>query len=227
MSRITVLWRDADWLAVAKPAGWVTTSPAPEGLLVLTERAQQIARGAKHCHPLSRLDVDVTGVVLFALTRGALDRATRARDDGTYAREYIAVLCATPDPRTGRWDDPIGVDPKRAERRVAGRGRDVQPAASRYVVERALSGGACLARFMPETGRTHQLRVHASAHGCPVAGDALYGAPRRVVRDDGGVVAVGRVMLHAASVRVPGRDNWIDAPWPDDLTSLVDALSPT
>jgi 23S rRNA-/tRNA-specific pseudouridylate synthase len=80
-----------------------------------------------------------------------------------------------------------------------------QAAANRYLVRSiAEATGVAFHELRPETGRTHQLRVHAAAHGAPLLGDVSYGGPRRVVLGDGRVITPRRVMLHCAFVRIDG-----------------------
>jgi 23S rRNA pseudouridine1911/1915/1917 synthase len=75
------------------------------------------------------------------------------------------------------------------------------------------------------TGRTHQLRVHSSHAGSPLYGDASYGGPRKIVRTDGSVEALGRVALHAAWVRLPLEGGVrVEAPIPPELVALWEAL---
>ncbi|MEM9195979.1 MAG: RNA pseudouridine synthase, partial [Myxococcota bacterium] len=70
----------------------------------------------------------------------------------------------------------------------------------------------------PETGRTHQLRVHLQHVGSPIFGDPHYGGPRRIVRDNGAVVTARRVMLHCREVQI-GDGPPIEAPLPEDFVA--------
>jgi 23S rRNA-/tRNA-specific pseudouridylate synthase len=216
---VTVLFRDARWLAVDKPAHVPTTAPDAAGVASLVDlvRAQH-AGDAPRLHPLSRLDVEVTGVVLLALTDAAIELAVRERAAGRYARRYVALLAAVPEPRAGTWDLAVGVDPRDPRRRVAGGGREPRPACTLYST--LGQGAVALAALDLKTGRTHQIRVHARAAGCPVVGDRTYGGPRHVTLTDGTVLPARRTMLHSRRVRVPGTDTAIAAPAPPDLAEL-------
>jgi len=176
-------------------------------------------------HPTSRLDRDVSGVVLFALTKGAASRLSQARASGLYERRYLAISAGVPKPSRGSWDAPIGraVDPRR--RSVAG--RDAVAAMTRYAVCFETGGGAALLAVSPVTGRTHQIRVHAAAAGAPLIGDRVYGGPSRMTLPGGRVIELRRVALHSARVVVPsarGAAFSVTSPVPDDLGRLWEAL---
>ncbi|MCA9609074.1 MAG: RNA pseudouridine synthase [Myxococcales bacterium] len=217
-------------LAVAlKPSGLATT--APEGEDCLTRRLEAQLGGS--LHPTSRLDAEVTGLVTFARTKQAIATLTRARREGRYHREYLALAVAAPDLPEGAWSWSIGIDPKDRRLRVAlepgARGNRVQAARSRYRLLEAMPHGAALALF-PETGRTHQLRVHAARAGLPLIGDVRYGGPRRVALDDGRVIRAARVMLHCRRLVLPdaeGGEIALEAAVPEDLAKVWQALGGT
>lgn len=216
-----VIHRDARWLAVEKPAG-LTTTPL-DGSRSLVELVREtLAPQGDVLHPLSRLDYDVTGVVLFALTRASTKVAADAKGDGGYAREYHALVSPAPRVDEAVWREPIGVDPRNAHRRVVG-GRAPESAESAARVRERRGGVAWLA-LRPKTGRTHQLRVHCAHAGCPVLGDRTYGGARRLTLDSGAVLSAGRVMLHCAEVSVRGGPT-VRCAWPEDMRALWDALA--
>jgi 23S rRNA-/tRNA-specific pseudouridylate synthase len=137
-----------------------------------------------------------------------------------------------PEPPAGEWHWAIDRDPRDARRRVAlppqaGRG---DAATSLYQLL-ASPPSAALLLLRPQTGRTHQLRVHASAAGVPLLGDRHYGGQTQRVLPDGRVLRAGRVMLHCARVRLPNfaaRSGaellTIDATVPDDFMELWQKL---
>ncbi len=215
---VTILARSNDLIAVAKPAGIPTIADhrgASHSLLAVVARIAGVEEDALHA--TSRLDRDVSGVVVFALTKGAADRLARAREDGTYVRRYVAVASRAPSPNAGSWDAPIGVakDP----RHRAASGRDAIAARSLYrVVALAGSTPCALLALAPITGRTHQLRVHAAHAGAPLLGDKTYGGPTRHTLASGRVLALPRILLHCAKVSLPGLD--VAAPITDDLAAI-------
>lgn len=213
------LYRDGHWLALDKPAGIVTTPPTRRGARTLVDIAKELAPKSSHHHPLSRLDADVSGVVLFALTQEAVDEAVCAREDGTYVRRYVGITSPAPSQPKGAWSWPISIDRSDRTRRTTEAGDETRDAETRYEVLSA-TGAVAFVVFIPVTGRTHQIRVHAKAAGVPLIGDLAYGGARRVTLDDGAVVSAQRAMLHAWRVRVPGAKRVIEAPLPDDLRAV-------
>lgn len=224
-SEPSVAYRDADLLVLVKPAGLATTSP--DGRDCLVAIAHELDPRAPRLHPTSRLDAEVTGLVTFARTERATTRLLEARRRGDYHRRYLALASRAPEPAEGRWSWPIALDRTDKRRRVAGHGPSERHAETEYRTAGSVSGAACL-HLYPHTGRTHQLRVHASKAGCPLLGDVHYGGPRRVTRADGRVVTASRVMLHCAELDLPASDPkarirlFCEAP--DDLRSVWAAL---
>lgn len=226
---LVVLFRDAELFVVDKPAGIATTSP--DGKRCLAELAVHMNRGAPRVHPTSRLDRDVTGVVIFARTDRAIEALMAARAEGTYRRKYLALLGGALEADAGRWEWPIAIDPSDRKHRVAldagQKGERLQEARSRFEVV-ARASLATRAWLFPETGRTHQLRVHAARAGHPIVGDVAYDGAKRLVLPDGRVVTAHRPMLHCHEVVVPhpvtGETLTITAPVPEDLEKVWSAL---
>lgn len=184
---LRVLYEDAHGLCVDKPPRPFTTPAAGQRAPALFNAVRRLKLRATHHHPLSRLDADVTGVVLFALTAEAVALAEPERAAGRYERSYVGLVTPAPTPAEGAWTWPVAVDHRDPRKRTAGAGADPQRAETRYVVE--------------EMAGEHQIRVHARAAGTPLLGDGAYGGAKGVVLDDGAVVAAGRVMLHAQRAR--------------------------
>jgi tRNA pseudouridine32 synthase/23S rRNA pseudouridine746 synthase len=160
---VAVVHEDAHLLVVCKPPGLSTTSPDPDAE-TLTSIARRIDARAPRMHPSSRLDRDVTGLVTFAKTDLAIEALSRARREGRYHRTYLALVAGVPEEQGGRWTSVIAIDPRDKTRRITlaegAHGERAQEARSRWARRGVASGCAALALF-PETGRTHQLRVHA------------------------------------------------------------------
>jgi 23S rRNA pseudouridine1911/1915/1917 synthase len=218
LERSRLLYADADLAAVDKPAG----VPSQPTLTSDTGTLPELV-GALLGAPVTlvhRLDRETSGVTVFARTRAAAAALAEAFRSGTPAKTYLALCARPPAPPAGRVDAPLGKDPARAGLRRVTPGGD--PAATGY---RTLRAGplAALVEARPETGRTHQIRVHLAHLGAPLLGDARYGGPRRV-----GEVAIPRVMLHARRLELvhpaTGAPLALEAPVPDDFAAAERAL---
>jgi 23S rRNA-/tRNA-specific pseudouridylate synthase len=236
---VEILFQEAGLAACVKPAGLPTVpdhAGAAHSLVALVAKA--LGKKTDELRVTSRLDRDVSGVVIFALDAAAEDRLKRARAEGRYQRRYIALAAVTGErglAEEGIWNDPIGrgADPRL---RVV-RGRDAKEASTHWRrVATALPASpsntgtaqldVALLAVDPVTGRTHQIRVHASHAGAPLVGDRDYGGPTRLVLPDGRILSPTRIALHAARVIVPGARELVEAraPIPAELTQTWAAL---
>lgn len=173
---LSILYEDEALLALDKPPGLLMHPSFHRNTGTLANLvAGYYARTGQRCavHPVSRLDRDTFGVVLLAKNahiHAALMAAHRA---GQLIKTYEALTWGVPDPPTGLWDAPIGRKPGQSLL------REIQPdgkaAVTRYETLE-VRGGAAHLRLWPLTGRTHQLRLHCAHAGCPILGDAQYGA---------------------------------------------------
>jgi 23S rRNA pseudouridine1911/1915/1917 synthase len=201
---LRVLHRDEHLLVLDKPPGIATT--APDDGPSLFALAKQLDPRAPQLHPLSRLDTQVTGIVAFARTARANELALEARRAGTLLRRYLALSARQPEPPSGRWTWSIGLHPSDPKKRLAlpqgAPGIGVKESSTRYAV-RAATAALTVLDLWPETGRTHQLRVHASRAGCPLFGDVAYGGDKRITLANGRVLTASRVLLHCTYLRMP------------------------
>lgn len=204
---VPILFEKAGLVACVKPAGIPTVpdhSGASHALVALV--ARRIGVAPDKLLVTSRLDREVSGVVVFALTEAAERRLKAARAEGTYHRRYVALAVpALPGatlPQVLTWDAPIGRG--KGPRHRAAFGPEAKAASTRAVVVASSPGAAVhLLAVDPRTGRTHQIRIHAAHAGLPLLGDRAYGGPARMVTGAGAVIGLARVGLHAARVCVP------------------------
>ena len=142
------------------------------------------------------------------------DRLRRTLHTDGFYREYRAVCVGCPKPPAGTIDAPIGRDETSAVRRMVR--SDGQRAVSHYEVL-SQRDGLSFVKLQPETGRTHQLRVHMAHIGCPLAGDWLYGT------EDPDLIS--RPALHAYALAlthpVTGTHLYFTAPTPADMEKLI------
>jgi RluA family pseudouridine synthase len=219
---VTVLFETDDLVAVDKPAGVPTIADhggAAHALVALAARALSV--DAESLHPTSRLDRDVSGVVVLARAPAAARRLSEARARGAYVRRYVAIAARAPSPLQGTWEAPIGRAPDPRKRAVGG--RDPAPAVTHYATCGRTERGEALLAVAPVTGRTHQIRVHASNAGAPLLGDRAYGGPSRITLPGGRVIEPRRIALHAALVSVPdsaGTTRTAASPVPDEMRAL-------
>jgi 23S rRNA pseudouridine1911/1915/1917 synthase len=218
---LAVLAEDAEVLAVDKPAG-LTAQPTEgrvgDSLVDLASAHLGAQAGLVH-----RLDRETSGVTVFGKTPAATTALAAAFREGTARKRYLAVT-GPGLPASGVIDLPLSKDPSRPGRWRATRTANGVPALTRY--ERLADGDFCVVALFPETGRTHQLRAHLSALGCPIAGDARYGGVPRL----GGLEAP-RCLLHAERLSLPhpgsgARVEYVSPP-PADLVRFLERAGVT
>jgi 23S rRNA pseudouridine1911/1915/1917 synthase len=221
---LDVIFEDEHLAAVNKPAGMVV-HPAyghQSGTLVnalLSHWPQTVdVGGPDRAGIVHRLDKDTSGLILVAksaATHAALQRQFKRRQ---VKKIYLALVENHPSPRQGLIDAPIGRD-KRHRKRMA-IVRSGREARTSYQVIRLFDEHS-LVELEPETGRTHQLRVHLAWLGYPVVGDKVYGyRKQRVLK--------GRHFLHAHKLElthpVTGASLSLTSALPDDLEDLLRRL---
>jgi 23S rRNA pseudouridine1911/1915/1917 synthase len=218
-TRLAVLYEDDDVLIVDKPAGLLTVPTEAREKDTLWSRAlhylQHRYGGRPRAGIVHRLDKDTSGALVFARNRAAHhDLQDRFR---THAidREYVALVEGAP-PDSGTFDGDL-VREGGLRRSVARAGQEGRRAVTRYrTVERFPA--AALVSVRPETGRTHQIRVHFSAAGHPVLGDRVYGNARLAPRQ----------MLHARRLGFPhprtGETVSAESVVPEDFEKVLAAL---
>lgn len=143
--------------------------------------------------PVNRLDKGTSGLMVIAKDGHSQDLLQRELHTADFRREYVAMTAGIPEPEEGVIDLPIGkADGATVRREIR---QDGKPARTHYRVTEKRPDGRAMVRLRLETGRTHQVRVHLAAIGCPVCGDFLYGTemPEEFP---------GRFALHSAYVRV-------------------------
>jgi len=183
-----------------------------------------------------RLDKDTTGLIVVAKDDVTHTGLARQFEHRTIARTYLAIVWGVPDPPWGRIEAAIGRDPRDRQRMAVVPDERGKRAVTHYEVVEALPAAA-LVRFKLETGRTHQIRVHARHIGHPVLGDPTYGGrtirygphtPRRRAFYDQLFARLTRQALHAHTLgfRHPRTGEWLafEAPLPEDMARALEQL---
>jgi tRNA pseudouridine32 synthase/23S rRNA pseudouridine746 synthase len=185
-----VLFIDGEAMVIDKPAG-LAVHPGSRTPESLDDYLHHFRFGFQRLPlPVHRLDRDTSGCLLLARNPKAHKRFQRAFEDKKVVKTYLAILDGVPEREEGEIDIPLGkTSTREAGWRIV---PDVKgkPALTRWRTLAVKDGRAAIL-FSPETGRTHQLRVHAAEGiGLPIAGDPVYGAGR------------GPMLLHALSLRM-------------------------
>lgn len=211
-----LLHRDALMLVIDKPAG-LPVHAGPNGGPTVEAALGALRFGLPAPPALAhRLDRDTSGCLVLGRHRRATARLGELFASGRVRKTYLAVLDGAPPADEGEIDAPLGR--RSADRRSWWMKVDPagQPSLTRWRVLGRADGLAAV-ELRPLTGRTHQLRVHTAHLGCPIVGDAVYGAregaPRRPMH------------LHAWRVAVPLHERKpevaVEAPLPGHMLDLL------
>jgi 23S rRNA pseudouridine1911/1915/1917 synthase len=223
---LDVVYESGSVLIVNKPAGLVVHPAAGHATGTLVHAALAHAPdlegigGELRPGVVHRLDKDTSGLILLAKNDRAHAALQQAFKDRSVHKTYLALVEGQPPTPTGRIEAPIGRDASHRKRMAVVPGSRGRAALTAYRTLETFAEGALL-EVHPETGRTHQIRVHLAFLGCAVAGDRVYGAhPTRI--------AAPRQMLHAWKLRVhlPGeaQPREFEAPLPPDFERVLREL---
>jgi len=220
---LNIIYEDDDLLVIDKPAG-LLVHPAPghpSHTLVnailshfphLADIGDSLRPGVVH-----RLDKDTSGVMLVA--KNSLAQADLAEQfkAHTVAKDYLVLVKGHLTPENGIIDAPIGRDPRNRKRMaVVTEGREAR---TEYRVIKYI-GDYTLLEVMPETGRTHQIRVHLSAIGYPVVGDKVYGVKSPFL---------SRQFMHACRLgfKLPSTGEYVEfkSELPPDLAQALENIA--
>jgi len=229
---LDILYQDADLAVLNKPAGMVVHPGAghASGTLVhaLLHHIGDLSGVGGELRPgiVHRLDRGTSGVMVVAKHDAAHQELARQFHDREVEKEYIALVWGVVHAGR-RIDAAIGRDPSQRHK-MSLRARRARQAVTRITRARHFPG-LTLCHVAIQTGRTHQIRVHLSAIGHPIVGDALYGGVRRrTPADIKAVQRLERPFLHAYRLAFThprdGRRLEFTAPLASDLRSVLDAL---
>jgi 23S rRNA pseudouridine1911/1915/1917 synthase len=228
---LEILFEDERVLVVNKRAGMVV-HPAPgheQGTLAnaVLAHAPEIDSSGAEGRPgiVHRLDKDTSGVIVVAKHSGALESLQRQFEDRKVVKLYLGLVDGRPPTATGVVEAAIARDPRHRKRFAISRSRQAREAITKYQTRESFASHSLL-EIEPQTGRTHQIRIHMRSLKCPIVGDTVYGRRRPTI-------PVTRQMLHARSIELilPGSSstNQFQAPLPADFVealSIVRATTP-
>ncbi|MHA1597347.1 MAG: RluA family pseudouridine synthase [Alphaproteobacteria bacterium] len=224
MIRAAVLHMDDDLIAINKPPGL-----AVQGGTGITRSVDGMLDALQFDAPerprlVHRLDKDTSGVLVLArgVTQAAkLTAAFRAKS----ARKiYWAVVVGVPELKAGKIDMALSKLPGAKGERMVPDPKDGKRAVTYYRIAEKASRKAAWLVMEPETGRTHQLRVHATALGTPIMGDGKYGGAEAFLKGPG---LSRKLHLHARAIRLPhpaGGEFQIIAPMPEHMSATWEFL---
>ena len=212
-----VVFEDEDLLIIDKPAPLATQSSSrqPDNTLENRLAYRYAAEGEFIFRPVNRLDKGTSGLMAAAKHAHAQLVLSKQLHTPDFVREYLAVCVGIPEPLSGVIDLPIGKADGATVRRIVRENGKISVTRYRTEYEK---NGLSLVRLRLETGRTHQIRVHMSAIGCPVAGDFLYGRELKNLP--------GRFALHSAFLSFLHPETrqplCFSSPLPTELEKLFD-----
>ncbi len=239
---ISILTETPEYLVINKPSGLVVHSDGktqgytlvdwiiknyPEisdvgEMMIIEYKGEQVTiprPGIVH-----RLDRETSGVIIIAKTNEMYAWLKQQFQDHTIQKKYTALIAGWPKASRGMIDVPIGRSTNDIRRWTADRSArgKIRPARTRYVVMKYYHDGNdqrfSLVDLYPETGRTHQLRVHMKYLGYPIIGDELYG------KHTIGIGGAIRCMLHAQQLQftdLSGAQVTVQAPIPNDFLAVI------
>ncbi len=220
-----VLYRDDALIALDKPSGMAVHGGSGVSRGVIEQLRLELPE-CRYLELVHRLDRETSGVLLIALKRRALTGLHAAMREGRIEKRYLALVA-------GRWTNPVQHVKLPLHKRVTDEGEkrvtvrdDGQAAHTVFRRLRQFSDFTLLEAEL-KTGRTHQIRVHTSHLGFPIAGDDKYGdfeRNRQWVKQ-----GLKRMFLHAAKLvfdhPISGERMTVEAPLPADLASFLDTLT--
>lgn len=216
-----ILYEDRRLLVLNKPSGVAVHggSGISFGVVEYLRHARPELRDLSLAH---RLDRETSGVLVMAKKRSALRDLHEMFREGRVDKHYLALVAGDWQLGSQLVDAPLLVTNRKGGERhvvVSDKGK---PARTRFSLSRGY-GHASLVSCSPETGRTHQIRVHAAYVGHPLLGDERYGDPE--FNERAAAAGLKRLFLHAQSIAFPddsGNELHFTAPLADDLQRFLD-----
>lgn len=207
-----ILYEDEDLLVLDKPPDMATHGKALKGDVTVANALAAYWGTAQPFHAVTRLDRGTSGLMVVAKSGYAHERLRGTLHSDGFVREYLALAEGTLPAQQGEITLPMKKDETAKNRfRVCPEGA---PARTEYTVLEQRSG-LSLVRIRLHTGRTHQIRVHFAALGCPLLGDRVYGSAS---------ARIDRPALHSAFLHllqpITGEQIDLELPMPEDMEAI-------
>ncbi|NOX38904.1 MAG: RluA family pseudouridine synthase [Calditrichaeota bacterium] len=243
--RVEVVFEDEHLVVINKPGGlrvipdrW--NPELPNLWHLLQARYQDLyQQSGQHVWVVHRIDAPTSGLVIFAKTAEMHRGLSVMFEKNQIEKTYLAIVSGEPPETQGTIDLPLQQHPTRKKYVIVH--EKGKPAVTDYAVRERFQH-FCLLEVKPRTGRTHQIRVHLQAIGCPLAVDPLYGeaesiqisnlkrdvVKRRAEWEETLPVLMNRLSLHAYRLKfvdpLSGEEREFEAPIPKDFLALLKAL---
>ena len=194
MTRDFVLHVDDTFIVINKPSGLLSVpGRGPDKADCAASRVRQLFSDALTVH---RLDMETSGLLLFARGIDAQRALSRAFESRQVEKRYVAVVDGLMENDSGEIDLPLICDWPNRPRQIVDHTIGKPSLTHWRVLARDAQVNTTRVELSPVTGRSHQLRVHMNEIGHPILGDALYGT-------DESRAAAPRLLLHATRLRFP------------------------
>lgn len=229
---LDIIFEDKEIIVINKPAGMVV-HPAPghytqtvvNAILFHCKDFHITDSEENHIRPgiVHRLDKDTSGVIVIGKNDSALENLKKQFKNRTTRKEYLAITKGIVAPPSGRIETLIGRSRSNRKKMSPNPSSGGREAITNYKCEKQFSQYA-LVRFHIETGRTHQIRVHAAYIGHPVLGDTFYGHRNTTINNE----HIPRQMLHAAYLEIDhpitGERMQFTSKLPNDIKEVLQSL---
>ncbi len=234
---LEVIFEDRDLLLINKPPGLVVHPGAGHRSGTLLNALLHHCPDLKEMGDISRpglvhrLDKDTSGIMVVAKTASAHHCLVQQFKNHQVKKKYLALVWGRLPARAGQIAGDIGRHPHERQK-MSVHARRGKPALTSWLVVQEFPGPLALVELHPQTGRTHQLRVHLASKGHPVVGDATYGGGMTRLSAQTQLqhlrTLVGRQLLHAAALTFShprtGETVSGEAPLADDFQRVVEYL---
>jgi 23S rRNA pseudouridine1911/1915/1917 synthase len=226
---LPIIYEDEHLFAIDKPAGIAVHKVSPTDPqetvadILVRERPYLSGVGESPIRPgiVHRLDKETSGIMLIAKNQPTFEYLKEQFQNRLVQKQYVALVYGSPKEDKGTIDLALGKIGTKQTTQLKGKKELVERDALTDYRVISRFNGYTLVEVMPHTGRTHQIRVHLKAIGCPIVGDVLYAKGKPMP------AGLDRMFLHAQQLQFTAQDGTrldLGAKLPDSLQKVLDAL---